>query len=808
VTAALVLGIAAAESLNIPARPAAAGAMVSVAAGWLFFARRADRAAALAVLAAVAASGAARLAVHDLAYRANPLHTLRAADYIDISGRLYRSPGRESDRDVLFVDVRKAEPDGSERSVRGRLRLNVPFARGTRPRLDLVAGDRIRASVRLSSGESFRNFGAFSYERYLQGLNVHRRASTKTSLLVERASPAPAGSVRNRISRIRRWIQAELERRFPAPDGLDISPAGAVLEALLLGEDGRLDGPTVENLQRTGLYHLFAISGGHIAIINVLLFSLFRLVRLSRRASALALGVFLVFYTVLVEGSPSVLRATLMTLAVLAGRLLWKDVHVLNLIAASAFVLLLANPSSLFDVGFQLTYAATLTIVLFTPPLLRRLPRLPFKTTELLLLSVTAALGALPIIAANFNRVSLSSLALNLAAIPLVGLIMGLGYAYLPFAAVLPGAAPLPAAALGFLVEVFFRVSRSLDAFPFLSFRVPTPSRAALAGYFLFLGLSLTRPRFRGQRPAVLGFFALFLGLLVLSPFRPSSPELRVTLIDVGQGESILVEFPGRRTMLIDGGGLPGSAFDVGERVVSPVLWRKGLRRIDTMVLTHAHPDHLAGLVAIARNFRVGEFWEGAPVPGQGLYADLGRALGPKVVRRRVGRGARFREGGVVIEVLHPLLDPVARVAPAANEASLVVRMTYRRTVFLFMADAGAPTERALAASGEALAATVLKAGHHGSAASTSSEFLAAVRPRLVLVSAGEANAYGFPGREVLARCREAGAEVLRTDLDGAWEVRTDGRTIRARPSVSRSRPKDPDSGLTRATKSLIIVAD
>lgn len=733
---------------------------------------------------------------------------MEADSYVDLTGRLYRSPGREIDQDVLFIDVRTVAAGGSERDVRGHLRLSVPFARGTRPRLDLVSGDRVRVSARLSSGGSFRNFGAFSYERYLRGLGVHRRASTKSALLVARASPAPAGSVRGRISRVRRSIQAELERRFPAADGKDISPAGAVLEALLLGEDGRLDWATVENLQRTGLYHLFAISGGHIAILNVLLFSLFRLVRLSRRASALALGGFLVFYTALVEGSPSVLRATLMTLAFLAGRLLWKDVHVLNTIAGSAFVLLLANPSSLFDVGFQLTYAATLTIILFTPPLLRRLPRLPLKLTEIALLSVTAALGATPIIAANFNRVSLSSLLLNLVAIPLVGLLMGLGYAYLPFAAALPGAAPLPAAVLGFLVEAFFRVSRSLDGFPFLSFRVPTPPAATLAGYALALGLCLVRPRFRGQRACAGGLAFVFLALVVLGPFRASSPGLRVTLIDVGQGESILIEFPGRRTMLIDGGGLPGRAFDVGERVVSPVLWRKRVRRIDTMVLTHAHPDHAGGLVAVARNFRVGEFWEGAPATDDGPYAELGRALGAKVARRRVGRGARFAEGEVSIEVLHPPLELGARPAPASNEASLAIRLTYGKASFLFMGDAGSETERALIASGEELGATVLKAGHHGSAASTSAALLAAVRPRLVLVSAGEGNISGFPSPGVLARCREAGAEVLRTDRDGAVEAWTDGRVLRVRRAAARRRPTDPDSGLTRTTKSLIIGLD
>jgi competence protein ComEC len=647
-----------------------------------------------------------------------------------------------------------------------------------------LAGDKIRASVRFGSGNSFRNFGAFSYERYLQGLNIHRRASTKSSLLVVRTRSAPVGSPRTRISRIRRGIQSLLERRFPAPDGLDISPAGAVLEALLLGEDGRMDEATVANLQETGLYHLFAISGGHIAIINVLLFSLFRFVRLTRRASSLALAGFLVFYTVLVEGSPSVLRATLMTLAFLAGKLLWKDVHVLNTIAASAFVLLLANPSSLFDIGFQLTYAATLTIILFTPPLLKRLPRLPLKTTELVCLSVTAALGAAPIIARSFNRISLSSLVLNLAAIPLVGAIMAVGYVYLPFAAAFPAAAGPPAVLLGFLVGLFSRISHSLDAFPFLSFRVPTPRPGILAGYFLFLGLSLVRPRFRGQRPAVLAGLALFAVLLAAPPPRPASPDLVITMIDVGQGESILVEFPGRRTMLIDGGGLMGSPFDVGERVVSPVLWRKGIRRIDYLVLTHPHPDHLAGLVAVARNFRIGEFWEGKPAPDEGLGAELRRLLGPGVVRRRLARGDRFEVGRVSVDVLHPPPGDSPSRLPAGNEDSLVLRLVLDRTAVLLTGDTGAAAERALLESGADLQSDVLKAGHHGSAASTSPEFLAAVRPRFVLISVGEGNTYGFPGRDLLARCRKAGARILRTDLDGAVEVRTDGRRVRVRTSV------------------------
>jgi competence protein ComEC len=801
--------MAAAAGLSLHPVPVCGLSLAAIGAGWGFFVRRRDRLAALLTLLAVACLGAARLSVFDRDYQANPLHRLTADGYVDLVGRLARSPGRESDRDVLFLDVRTVGMEGRELRCRGRLRLGVPFARGSRPRLDYLAGDVIRASVRLGGAGSFRNFGGFSYERYLQGLGVHRRGSTKSSLLVTRVSSAPAASVRSWVSGVRRSIQGELERRFPAADGLDISTSGAVLEALLLGEDGRLDEATVDNLQKTGLYHLFAISGGHIAIINLLLFSLLRLVRMSRRTASLVLAAFLVFYTVLVEGSPSVLRATLMTIAVLVGRLLWKDVHVLNTIAGSAFALLLANPFCLFDIGFQLTYAATLTIILFMPPLVRRLPRWPFKLSELAAMSGAAALGAAPLIARSFNRVAFSSLLLNFPAIPLVGVIMGVGYAFLPFAAVAPGAAGPPAAVLKILVSVFSLISHSLDAFPFLSVRVPTPPSGLVAGYYATLGLSLARPRWRGQRPALFAAGLAFAVLLVVSPFRPSRSDLRVTMIDVGQGESILVEFPGRKTMVIDGGGLAGSPFDVGDRVVSPVLWRKGISRIDILVLTHPHPDHLDGLVALARNFRVGEFWEGTPERAEGVYGALLQALPARVVRRRCGRGSRFDVGPVSIEVLNPPRTGNAGApAPASNESSLVLKMTFSGTSFLFMGDAGPSAERALLDAGFDLRSDVLKAGHHGSATSTSAALLAAVRPRLVLVSVGEGNTYGFPSPALLARAAAAGAEVLRTDLDGAIEIRAFGRHLAVRTAVPHRYKNDPDFRLTRATKSMIIAVD
>jgi len=733
------------------------------------------------VLLAVAAAGGALCVLDDRAYESNPLRRAEAPDYVDVTGTLIASPGREPGRDVLLLRLGSLREKGESRTVRGDLRLTVPFPAGVRRRLDLHTGDRVRAAVRLSSGGNFRNFGGFSYDLYLKGRGIHRSAFTKSSLLVERSAGGAGRTLGGAVSRLRTTLQAGLEARFPSADGTDISPAGAILEALLLGEDGRMDPGTVLSLQETGLYHLFAISGGHIAIITVLLFSLLRFLRMSPRASSAVLVPFLVFYTLLVEGSPSVLRATFMSLAMLVGRLFWKDVRALNTISFSAFVLLAANPFSLFDAGFRLTYAATLAIILFYTPILGRLPRLPLRTGEMTALSLSALLGVLPILAASFNRVTFASLVLNYAAIPLVGLIMGMGYAFLPLALALPALAGPPAAALKLMVGLFDGLSHLLDGVPFLSYRVPTPHGWTVAGYYLFLGLLLLKPRFRGQRMLSAAGFAAFFAVLVTYPFSPSCARLKVTMIDVGQGDSLLVEFPGRSRMLIDGGGFAASPFDVGEKVVSPVLWRKGIRRIDYLVLTHAHADHLNGLVAVARNFKIGEFWEASAPRDDPVHDALLRALPPSTVRRRPALGFRLEVGGVIVEALQSAAGGPDIGGDAGNDRSLVLRIKAGPTAFLLPGDIGEAAERRLAETAGDIRCAVLKSPHHGSGSSSSEALLDRVRPACVLISVGEDNRFGFPAPQVLERCRRRGAEVFRTDLHGAVEVEADGGRIRVR---------------------------
>jgi competence protein ComEC len=237
--------------------------------------------------------------------------------------------------------------------------------------------------------------------------------------------------------------------------------------------------------------------------------------------------------------------------------------------------------------------------------------------------------------------------------------------------------------------------------------------------------------------------------------------------------------------MLVDGGGFPDSPFDVGEKVVSPVLWRKGIKRIDTLVLTHPHPDHLDGLVSVAANFRIGEFWEAHPPRGNPEYERLLENLGRRTPRRRVFRGFRREIGGTLVEALHP--EAGESPAHPGNDDSLVLRITYGRASILLAADIGRDAEREiLEAVGEA-SASVLKSPHHGSPTSSSPLFLENVGPSVVLISVGKGNLFGFPHGDVLERCEMVGARVFRTDLHGSVEVATDGRTIRIRTATGES---------------------
>jgi competence protein ComEC len=781
---ALIAGLLSQIAFKLPLLLSLLFFFAAFLAAWFFYWRRRHTLSFVIALAGFFFFGASYYYLQHQAFEANPLRALATEDYLDLEGKVKKTPALTSDRFQLLLETEKVSFEGKERPIKGLVQVSFPLSSGL-PRPEVLAGDKVRVSARLLRDDDFSNFSPSVSLIVMKSRGIHRRAYAKSLRLLQPLGPPDKFSLLRPISSLHRAWQKKIEHHFPAENSL--SPEGAFLEALLLGERGRLAEATVQTLQQSGLFHLIAISGAHIAIISFFLFHLLRLCRLPVPLRSIFIIAALIFYALLVEGRPSVIRATTMTIIYLLGKLLWKDTHLLNTLSAAALFLLLVNPLQLVEAGFILTFMATLTIIIFFPRLKQHLPILPWRLTDLLILSVAAQLGVLPFIAYSFNRITLSSLILNLAAVPLIGLTMAMGWLFLMASLLSSTIGNFLALLIKGLVRLFFFWSQLLEGFKPLSYRIPPPPIWVIAGYFLFLFLLISRRRFRWQKMLLGSGFALFLFLLLLHPFPSTTKYLRLTLLDVGQGESILVEFPGKEKMLVDGGGLEGDSFDVGEYVVSPFLWRCGLKKIDYLVLTHGHPDHLNGLRAVVSNFKIKEFWEAVTPEGNKTYEEIGAKLPSTTRRRRLFRGERLTVAGLSLEVLHPPA-PTKNPAPVSNEDSLVFRLRGEKGLVLFTADIGEKSEQELVNLGFELLAAVLKSPHHGSRTSSSEVFLEAVKPEIILISAGRGNIYGVPHPEILERYQKLGVKIYRTDRDGAIELTFKSSQILIRTSRSHLR--------------------
>lgn len=754
--------------------------VLSLSFAWFFFFSNRMRLSFSLILLSTFLLGASLYTSYDKNFEKNPLHSLKHKAYADFYGTLAKSPSKGQDKDFLFLKIEKVFYQNKEEKMKGNLRVTVLHSSEFSPPYNLFIGDKIKVSARLLSSKNFRNFNNFSLDLYLKSQNIHNRAFTKSPLLVEKLKSGNKYSILRLISIIRQNLQKKIEKHFSSSRPSTISSQGAVLEALLLGERRRMDDSISRSLQSAGTYHLFAISGAHIAIISFLLFSVLRVLQVPNRLSYLILMAILVFYAFLVEGRPSVMRATIMTLAFLLGKIIWSNVNLINTISISAFFLLLLNPFSLFSAGFQLTFIATLSIILLFPRIIKYFPKLPLRISEIFVLSLTAQLGIIPIMASVFHRVTFSSLVLNYAALPLVGAIMACGYIFLPLSFFSHFLSQLLAKAIAFLINLLLSSSHLLDWFPSISYRIPTPHMVTIISYFLFLLLLLLPPKMKKQKLIFLLCFLISIAVLISYPFPSISKDLKFTLIDVGQGESILVEFPGKKKMLIDGGGLQQGTFDIGENVVSPFLWKKGIKKIDYLVLTHAHADHLNGLKAIARNFKITEYWEAFSPTEDETYKEFIKLLSSSSYSKRLFRGDVHLESSIRIDILHPEKGDTF-VYAIQNDHSLVLRLSYGQTAFLLPGDIGKDAETEILNTTKEIKSQLLKSPHHGSNSSSSMAFLLKVAPQIVIISVGEGNMYGFPDQEVLDSYEKVGAKIYRTDLHGAIEVSSDGNRISIR---------------------------
>jgi competence protein ComEC len=443
--------------------------------------------------------------------------------------------------------------------------------------------------------------------------------------------------------------------------------------------------------------------------------------------------------------------------------------------------LMAADPLSVADPAFVLTFGATLAILVAGPLMAsRRVPRVLAPVSALFVASAATEALLMPVGAMLFSRVTFAGLALNFLAIPLMAVTQVAGMAVVPAVFV----ARWLSLACGLIAHVGAAGlvwSADLVRFaPFATFRVAAPSWLCVAVYYGALAVIWFRPRSRVP-PIAAAAAAVW---IVAQPWTLAAAagdgRLHVTFLDVGQGDSAFLRFPHGATLLVDAGGLvsSGSGFDIGDRVVAPPLRIAGVRRLDSLVLTHGDPDHIGGAGAILREFRPREVWEGIPVPRFEPLAALratSEGLGLRWTNVRTGDHANI--DGVDIIVQHP--DPADwERQRVRNDDSIVVDVRWRDVSIVLTGDIGKAAEGPVAARLRPSPLRVVKVPHHGSLTSSTTEFIHALQPQVAVVSVGRANRFGHPVPEVLDRYHEAGADIFRTDRDGAVTIDTDGNSI------------------------------
>jgi competence protein ComEC len=650
-----------------------------------------------------------------------------------------------------------------------------------------TAGRTVQLPATLRRPVQYRNPGVPDDRLALARRGLVAVGTVKSGALVD--VEAIAGWGRELSARLRARVR-QVMRAHVAPHD---STAAAIATAILIGDRAGLDSDLENRLQAAGTYHVIAISGGNIAVLAVALLGVVRLIRMPYRMGYVVVSMLLLAHAELVGGGPSVMRATTMAVGYLLLRAVDQSAWSLNALAAAAGTLLVVSPLAVVDPGFLLSAGATAAIIALAGRLAAIVPGggLRQAAAGIAGASLASEIVLLPVSALFFNRVTLAGLVLNLGAVPLMGVVQVAATLAVVLDA-LGGPSTLPALA-GMVAAAAARglvaTSQVVEWWPWLALRVPAPHWVITTLYVagvasvVSIGSAPTGTCARRAR-RVAAVVVVMAGLWILLaphtwrwPWRADG-LLAIVALDVGQGDATLVEFPDGARWLVDAGGLPGGGrFDIGARVVAPALWWRGVGRLDRLVLTHGDPDHIGGADSVIDDFRPA-ITEGVPVPAHLPLTAL-RKLAASRARpwSTTTTGEGWMVGEVHVRVWHPE-PPDWERQRVRNDDSVVLELRYGDVSVILPGDISAEVERAIAGRIPRAPVRVLKVAHHGSASSTSAEWLDALAPRVAVISCGRENRYGHPAAAVLERLRQRKVEVRRTDLEGMVVVKTDGTKV------------------------------
>jgi competence protein ComEC len=726
-----------------------------------------------------------------------------------LEGAVIENPFVYPDKLVLFVRCQRVINDKAYIPVSGNIRLVIPSD------LNFQYGDFIRFHTSLKKIQSFQNPGGFDYERYmnLQGIYATGFVANNSQIVLLRQNTA--SGIRLKLETFRLYLKRIIYQNASTPQR-------EIIEAMTIGNQKAIPAAVRDNFNKTGTSHILSINGLHIGIIAASAFFFVFLVLKSSeylmlRFNIIKLATVAAFLMVLISAFIAgmeipVQRSTLMALIFLIALIVGRQKELYNTLILAALIILVISPEALFDSSFQLSFMAVLALIYIIPRFrdfsIKQLELLPLWGQSIIryiylsaIVCSAVTIGTLPLIIYYSNRVSSITIIANLILVPLLGtLVLTISMFFILSAFFSPVIAGYLIKLASFFVQISVNIINKLAAVPWSSFNCITPNIVEIAVFYLFIFLLIQfideREKKKTQKGFLLRRFQVLKYLLVIVvlffaaditylTFKDKfSSDLKITIIDVGQGNSTFVRFPGGKNMLIDGGGFSDSSFDTGRSVLAPFLYHERIRNVDTVVLSHPHPDHLLGLIYIMNNFDVRQVWRSNLPIDLEIYPEWEKAIKLNNINvcMTSNKSPERIFNGVRVKVLWPLnyspQDMNNLSYDEVNDSSLVLKITFGNVSFLIPGDISAEVEKQLIKSKTDLRSDVLVAPHHGSGYSSSAEFIKAVACRYAIVSAGKANVFHHPHPSTLQRYNDAGVNIFRTDRDGAVTLMTDGTKL------------------------------
>ncbi len=704
-------------------------------------------------------------------------------DKVTVIGMLDEPAKYSSRRVVATINTSKILRGKEGLNITGRVRINVYD-----PEVVLNYGDIIMVTGKLKLIRGFKNPGLFDYAEYIAREGIRTSLSISKKEYISRTGTG--GNLLLKI--IYKWRE---KIRVAITKGLP-EPSAGILKAMVIGDTGTLTADVRDKFNAAGVTHILSISGSHLGFIALITFFIIRymlihlpyqtLLKMSlyiipSKIAAACTSLTVIFYTLLSGGEVATVRSLIMAMVFLIAIIAERDDDPVNTLVMAALLVLLWNPQALFDISFQLSYTAVLSMIIVVKRFYKKEPaeenivwwkKYGKKLFLFTLLTLGASAATAPITAHYYNQIAWTGLISNLIVVPFVGFIVLPPGLFTALLVPVFNTDVIPLAWLNnILLNLFYGAVEFFAKFPFAIIYTPSPGLLFIFSIYL---LMLSAIFFKNRHTKFFFPVAILFILILIGCNRykeDNRNSLRATFLDVGQGDSALIEFPDGNVMLIDGGGTFSETFDIGRSVVAPYLWNSGIRKVDYIVSSHPQLDHIEGLVYVIDKFSIGEVWDG------GVDTSVSREF------KRIVKEKNIREviidkntpdriiGGCKINFLNP---PKDKERLKINNISIVMRILCHDISLLFTGDIEESAMEDISADSKSLESMVIKVPHHGSKGSVETNFITSVKPHIAVISVGYKNPYRHPSAEAISAYENIGAVVLRTDMDGAVILQTE----------------------------------